>query len=434
MSLNTEQTRALYQLTKPTNTFLTGSAGTGKSHIIKEFLKYTKEDVTILSSTGVSALLINGTTFHRFFGLGIIDGGPAQAFEQAKSKSKVMSAIRSAKTVIIDEISMISGEAFDLANRIAQYARNNKKPFGGLKLIVVGDFLQLPPVGRYDEKTDWSFSSQSWVDCQFTMIDLIQIMRTSEQEYSKFLQKVRVGISDTKVAEFLVSRFISVKDRDAFIGTVLFPRKLDVEDFNQKKLDLIKSPAITFKTKYTSKSPHYLKAIQSNLPISDTIVVKAGAIVMIRMNDPEGGYANGTLAKFIKKTKTGSIALALLSGKGTIFLEKYTYKLLDENQEELATASNYPITLAWASTIHKAQGATIDRICVDISRLWEPGQAYVALSRAKSKDGLYVSGFTNRSIFSNKDVIAFYSIASEASVSEEAPEGFLDSFTKKLIK
>lgn len=406
VSLNEEQSEALEFLKSDGNVFLTGAAGTGKSFLIREYLKTKTHKVPIVASTGAAAVIVGGCTFHSFFGLGILKGGVDKTVARALKDRRLINRITDTKEVIIDEISMIDPEAFYAAEQICRFILNLDLPFGGLRIVAVGDFFQLPPIQKNQRQSFWLFQTKTWASLYFHTINLKQIMRTEDKDFIEALNHIRQGDCPKSVNDFFSNK--KPKKKVDFDGTMLFGRRMHVEEFNRKKLDRIEAPSTTYKSKVSiaKKSNLTVERVLSVSPLPEEITLKIGALVMIRKNHPFGHYVNGTLAH-IDHLGIESIKVKTLGGTFIDF-EKESFEVLNADGGLEATIENFPISLAWASTIHKAQGASIDLISVDLAGLWERGQAYVALSRAKSADGLFVENWDPKYIKSDERVRAFY--------------------------
>ncbi len=402
-----EQARALEILRSRDNIFLTGAAGTGKSFVLKEYLKQKAQRPPILASTGAAAVIVEGRTFHSYFGLGIMQGGLEKTVAKAVKNPKIRNRIGLNQEIIIDEISMIHPLAFEAANRISQEILQSDQPFGGTRLIVVGDFFQLPPVDRFEKKISWLFESDLWQALNFNTVELTECMRTSEKSFVDILQKIRWGKCDDTVYEFLDAKKSRLKND--FMGTVLLARKFEVENYNQGKLDNLSGVLREFPTEVVTRKalPMPREKVIEQSPLPQVLFLKLGALVMIRKNDENGLYVNGSLG-IVKKISDEIITLELMDGKKTT-IEKDDFHILDGDGKVVATIRNFPLTLGWAITIHKAQGSSIDRLFVNLSNLWEYGQAYVALSRAKDPEHLFVGDWTLNSIKADSGVKEFYS-------------------------
>ncbi|MFA5800466.1 MAG: helix-turn-helix domain-containing protein [Candidatus Peribacteraceae bacterium] len=405
-ALTSCQANGLDMLERQGNVFLTGAAGTGKSFLLQRYLggKPT-ESFPIVASTGAAAVLVGGRTFHSFFGLGILEGGPDAAVVRALRSRKLINRLNRACCVIIDEISMLSGTTLKAAETVARRARDSSEPWGGLRIIAVGDFAQLPPVTPNNEGKDWAFLHPVWQESDFQPALLSTVMRTQDIEFLTILNFVRDGIVNDAVQEFLNQRMTTSTEHAE--GTRLYPHRAQAEVFNVKRLQAIAHPLRSFQTQYIGKEK-FIEAAKKAVPIPETLLLKEGALIMMRKNDVTGGlhYVNGSLG-YIQNITDDSLEIKLFSGeKIEVGKEKFSY--LDGDGNEVIAAWNFPVTLAWATTIHKAQGASLDCMIVDLHRLWEPGQAYVALSRVRSGNGLMIERWSPASIRAEPLVTQFY--------------------------
>lgn len=407
------QEKALNLLqTSADNIFLTGRAGTGKSYLIRYFLKdRDPKTFPVVASTGAAAIGVNGRTFHSFFGLGIMEGGIEKTIERALKDRRVVKRLQKIGGFILDEVSMIPGPALNAAETICRLARKKHLPWGGARVIAVGDFAQLPPVSRGNQhqrgatswKKEWAFLDATWSKTQFTSVVLETIMRSIDAEYLSVLNHVRNGVVNEEVELYLNRR--TNPDAQAFEATYLFPHRETSENFNLECLAKLKTPLQKFSTLYSGDT-RFVEQLKKNAPIPEVLQIKESALVMTRMNDPQMQYINGSLGT-VMKINDEEITIQLKNGR-TVEIKAATFSQLDANGEPVATATNFPITLAYASTIHKAQGATLDAMVCDLRRLWEPGQAYVALSRLKKGSDLTLTGWDAASIRTDPDVMAFH--------------------------
>lgn len=403
-SLNSCQKQAFKVLQASGNVFLTGAAGSGKSFLIQHFLKDQDRKVfPILASTGAAAILVGGRTFHSFFGLGILEGGISATVDRASGNKKIVKRLKSIQGFVIDEVSMLPGKVLKTAEMIARKSRGNNLPWGGLKVIAVGDFAQLPPVNVYGTEKEWAFLDEVWHLSKFHPIVLNQIMRTTDTDFLTVLNFIRDGIMNDTVAKFLTQRTLAPPSD--FNGTRLFARREDVERYNLKCLEAIQAKTYTFETVYSGKDSE-VERFKKNAPIAECITLKEGALIMLRQNDSEGKWVNGSLGH-IKKITEAALGIKLLNGLEST-VERIDFTLLDADGLPVASACNFPVALAWAVTIHKAQGSTLDKMSVDLRRLWEPGQAYVALSRVRQSDGLFIDGWSPSSIKTDPTVVQFH--------------------------
>jgi ATP-dependent DNA helicase PIF1 len=404
--LTTCQQSALDILTREGNVFLTGAAGTGKSFLLEQYLKgKPSEAFPVVASTGAAAVLIGGRTFHSFFGLGIMEGGIEATIARAMKSRKLIQRLQRACCVVIDEVSMLSGNTLSAAEQISRKLRNINAPWGGLRIIAVGDFAQLPPVTPGAMQKDWAFMHDVWEESAFHPALLSTVMRTQDTEFLDILNYVRAGTVNDEVRDFLNSRMENASLQTE--GTRLYPHRAKADEYNLRRLHSIPGNIRSFETQYVGDE-RVLESAKRVVPIPDVLQIKEGALVMMRKNDVSEDrlYVNGTLGH-VRSITEDVLYVQLLSGEN-IELEKEKFSCLDGDGNELMAAWNFPVTLAWATTIHKAQGASLDRMIVDLAALWEPGQAYVALSRVRSTEGLYIERWTPGSIKAEPLVTDFY--------------------------
>ena len=399
------QQNALDKLGELQNVFLTGGAGTGKSFVIRQFLKTkSSKDFPVLASTGAAAVLLNGRTFHSFLGLGIMEGGVQATIDRALKNRRVVKRLKSISGFILDEVSMISAPTFRAAESICRLARDNSGPWGGLQVIVVGDFAQLPPVQNgFERVKQWAFSDPAWDFSDFRSICMKTPMRCQDPDFLSILQLVREGKVDSAVTDYLNSKCVS--DDDDYKGTRLFPRRDLTDTYNLKKLNEIEAPLHSFETSFHGNKEK-IEQLKKMMPIAEVIQLRMGCLVMLRQNDAKLRWVNGSLAH-LREVGKDFLLLELFNGR-LIELEKAAFSMQDGEGETVAVAENFPVSLAYATTIHKAQGATFDRLRVDLRRLWEPGQAYVALSRVTGGESLSLDGWSPKSILVDPQVQNFY--------------------------
>lgn len=403
MDLSVEQAAALDLLRSGENIFLTGGAGSGKSFLIRQYMKEVdSKELPILASTGAAAVLLGGRTFHSFFGLGIMDGGPDAAYERASRDNKLMSRLSKVEGVIIDEISMIPGQALMIAEALAQKARGSKLPWGGLRIIAVGDFAQLPPVTRSGPR-DWCFANQAWTASGFQTVVLSHNQRVSDNLFLDVLHDIRHGLSTPRVRDFL-NDHIQPHDQD-HPGTRLFPRKINAEKFNELKLSELDEEEVKIDTIYFGSERH-IEILMKSAPVPLKLVLKLGCRVMFLQNDPQRRWVNGTRG-VVTDIADDKIIVKKTNGR-EVQVDKSSFALQDAEGNVMASAIQFPLTLAYATTIHKSQGATLDDLWCDLSYLWEPGHAYVALSRLRDSSGLHLIGWNPRSIIVDPKVLDFY--------------------------
>ena len=419
MELNKEQEYALNILKSGKNVFITGSAGTGKTTLIqfyKEFCNQKRVKIALTSTTGISALLINGTTIHSFAG---IKTGNVSITQVLNNKFAVKNW-KEVEVLVIDEISMLKPEIFELLNNIAKAVRQNERPFGNIQIIGTGDFAQLPPVYIEDE-TKFCFESPIWNEIfpKKSIIQLKQIMRQSDNEFKKCLQEIRENNPSEETIALLNTRIRAPKIINGIIPTKLYATKSDVNDINnreiQKLIDQgneirIYDSSITFSMNNISEAQKKLliDRIDKSCPALDNLILPIGAQVMVIFNiSLEREIVNGSrgvLIDFIEDFPK----IRLLNGL-EIVITRQGWKYKEYNSKINVIKSQIPLIPAYALTIHKSQGATLDTAIIDVgSKIFEHGQLYTALSRVKSIENLYLINFDETKIICNEKVKEFY--------------------------
>ena len=384
------------------NLFLTGGPGTGKSFLIREFLDECPEKIPVVASTGAAAILIGGRTFHSFFSLGIMQGGAEAVAKKALKNKRLRKRLKETRTLVIDEVSMLSGETLDTAEHIARAVKKSVLPWGGIRVIAVGDFAQLPPITRGRDK-EWCFLSQAWERSRFKKVILREVKRTEDAAFLEVLEDIRWGKNSERVRTFLNERLTPADEVGSDVPHV-FPRRAQTDQFNRARLNEIDCEPKFYETEYGGKDI-YIERLKRDAPIPEILELKKSALVMLRMNDPKQRYVNGTVGTL---EELEDDCLLVRAGKRLLEIKPFTFTILDDQGEEAAFAMNFPLTLAYASTIHKVQGSTLERCHISLRDLWEPGQAYVALSRARSGDAITLMDWDDSSIRADLAVRQFY--------------------------
>lgn len=403
-TLSPEQSHALEMLNSGENVFLTGGAGSGKSYVIRHFMRdFDPKEMPILASTGAAAVLVGGRTFHSFFGLGIMDGGFDATVARASRDAKLAARLRRVEGIVIDEVSMIPGEALMAAELLAQQARDSRLPWGGMRVIAVGDFAQLPPVAKYGKDRDWAFQNQVWSASGFTNCMLTHNQRVHDREFLDVLADVRQGQVTSRVREYLADR-TKIHDED-HPAPRLFPRRAQSDEYNMRRLAEIPEDEECIDSIYFGVDKH-VEILMKSAPVTPQLRLKIGCHVLFLQNDPQKRWINGTRGE-VRQIYPDKILVKKEGGR-EVTVEKASFALQDAEGNIVASVIQFPLALAYATTIHKSQGATLDELWCDLSALWEPGQAYVALSRLREGTGLHLLRWTPRSIITDPRVMEFY--------------------------
>ncbi|CAL8472054.1 g11596 [Coccomyxa elongata] len=409
-ALSPEQQRVVDLVVSGKSVFFTGCAGTGKSLVIKHILRALPPATTYLTaSTGLAASALGGTTLNAFAGIGCAEGG-LQGMLKMASRTDAAKRWRMAATLIIDEISMVDGDMLDSLEEVARAVRRCKQAFGGLQLVLTGDFHQLPPVAKGRQAMAarrFAFEAHCWDSCVSTCMLLTKVYRQEDREFVDILSAVRGGRCSAAVLDKL-------KDRcrrplgllDGILPTKLYTHTDDVDAINSRHLAELSGEAVRFVAQ-DSGNPDALK---SACNAKQVVELKAGAQVMLTRNiSANKGLVNGArgvVERFVGKTIRLPVVRFASGLEVTVGKEQWTIK---SGNRILATRTQIPLACAWALSVHKSQGMTLDRVEVNLARAFEAGMAYVALSRARSLQGLHVSGDIHpHALQADPRVIAFY--------------------------
>lgn len=426
------QEKALSILKSGKNIFLTGSAGAGKTYVLNQYIQYLKErkvPVSITASTGIAATHLEGTTIHAWSGIGIKDSLSLGNLRDLREKKYLKKNIDKSKVLIIDEISMLHKKQLDLVNEVLQFFRETNQAFGGIQLILCGDFFQLPPVGKYGEinRDKFSFMSQAWLDAKLSICYLTDQYRHTDTNLNNILNEIRDGEVSQNTIHILSANNDELKDNEP---TKLFTHNLDVDKINTKHINAIKGK----KTKFKAQIKGNLKlaeTVKKSIMAPEILELKIGAKVMFVKNNHEKGYLNGSLGTVLKYNEDGLPVIKLLNGY-EISAEHEDWKIEDESGKTLVSYKQIPLRLAWAITVHKSQGMTLDSAEMNLSKTFEKGQGYVALSRVKSLDGLKLLGFNSKAL--EVDDLALKADKRFKQLSFEAENTNSDAELEKLAK
>uniref|UniRef100_A0A8C7XP52 ATP-dependent DNA helicase PIF1 n=1 Tax=Oryzias sinensis TaxID=183150 RepID=A0A8C7XP52_9TELE len=405
--LSKEQTAVLSAVLRGKNVFFTGSAGTGKSFLLKRIMgSLPPKSTFVTASTGVAACHIGGTTLHNFAGIGSGSAPLEQCIELAQRPS-VLQHWTSCRHLIIDEISMVEAQFFDKLEAVARSVKRSTQPFGGIQLIVCGDFLQLPPVSKGKEKASFCFQARCWRKVIQVNMELTEVRRQTDQNFISLLQAVRLGRVTEEISMKLTTSSYHRIERDGVLATRLCTHKDDVELTNEDKLQQLPGSVRLFEA--VDSDPELVKNIDAHSPVSRLIQLKVGAQVMLTKNlDVARGLVNGARGVVVafESEKKGLPRVRFLCGVTEVLRpERWVFKSASGVH---LSRTQLPLKLAWAISIHKSQGMTLDCVEISLARVFESGQAYVALSRARSLEGLRVMDFNPHVVRADPDVLLFY--------------------------
>ncbi|MFW0871168.1 MAG: helix-turn-helix domain-containing protein [Patescibacteria group bacterium] len=395
-----KQATALALLKQGKNVFITGQAGSGKTHLVNQYIDWLRRhaiEPAITASTGIAATHIGGTTIHSWSGMGINDTLTPELQDEILSRERTWKRIKNTKVLIIDEISMVAPNFLDAIDSIARIVHEEPdKAFGGIQVIFSGDFFQLPPVVRRRESSPrkrYAWQSRAWLDAGITPCYLSEQHRQQDSDaLTRILGSIRSGdIEEDGLAELRERH--GVMPEKGLEPVQLYTHNKDVDVINYQELEKIEADPHYFEMTSTGSKVNVEKLKQGCLA-PELLELRAGARVMFVRNNYEKGYVNGSLGIVIGFDEHSEYPIVELYS-GEIITASPEEWVLEQDGKKQASISQIPIRLAWAITIHKSQGMTLDAALIDLSKCFEVGQGYVALSRVRSIDGLYICGFNN---------------------------------------
>ena len=406
--------------------FFTGSAGTGKSFLLRHLigaLRATRgaNAVYVTAPTGVAACNVGGITIHSFAGIGLGKGSVAALVKKVRRVPTKVAAWQACEVLVVDEVSMLDGKLLDTVDGVARRIRQSSLPFGGIQLVLCGDFYQLPPVGK---EATFAFESKAWAHVTH-QYELTRVFRQTDPVFVSCLNDLRRGVVTSETTATLQATAAHTLEADGVVPTRLYSHNVDVDRENAKQLATLLGPTVTYRAN-DDGTPVGRKALE-RCSAADVLALRVGAQVMLLKNvDVESGLANGTrgvVVGFQPSVEANASVQARVKAKGnaphpvvqfavngesrtmTVVADTWT---VEEGATTLATREQIPLKLAWAISIHKAQGTTISLLEADVSRCFDYGQCYVALSRAVSLPNLRVCGFDPQSVRAHPKVVAFH--------------------------
>ena len=450
------QSSALDILKTGQNVFLTGSAGSGKTYTLNQYIDYLRArrvPVAVTASTGIAATHMNGTTIHSWSGIGIKDELTDRDLSTLSRKQFLVDRLKDTAVLVIDEISMLHAKQLNLVSQVLKHIRKNDKAFGGIQVVVAGDFFQLPPIGSKGEtnREKFAFMSEAWLDAKFHICYLSEQHRQVSEAANGGLDldDILNQIRRQEVTFEAIAALENTYDQSVDIKrTRLYTHNLNVNKINDKELALLDGEMMRFEATTTGDSK-LVETLKKTVRTQDELVLKVGAKVMFIKNNAELGVSNGTMGELIgfaavkiedkessdaliednssddideeaagektakakksaakkdkekpksKKPTTQKMPVVRLNSGREVIAEPEEWIIEDETGEVLASYLQVPLCLAWAITIHKSQGMTLDAAEIDLSRTFELGQGYVALSRLKSLAGLQLLGMNDMSL------------------------------------
>lgn len=402
-------------ITSGHNIFLTGPGGVGKSYYINKLKEDMKDSITITSTTGVSSFNLKAQTIHSFSGIGAFKRGDRledilKKLKKTKRMASTFLKIEQCTLLVIDEISMLGQYFLEMVDALFRKVRHNDQPLGGLQVIFTGDFLQLPPVSD-----EFCFKSEVWAHLDLKTIYLTKMYRVSDPVYTKMLERIRMGKHNAEDNQILYKRLFAYKEYKAkeekekdnlttIQPTFLYSKKVNVHEKNMEELEKNPNEMLIFRSFITDKRPDIMINKTEEL-----LYLKIGAQVMLTVNlDCDNGLVNGSRGVITAyDTSQQSLTVTFLNGSQLSF-QRHEF-VYEEDGKVLYKMIQFPFILAYALSIHKVQGCTLDYAIVDIGHsVFEASMSYVALSRVRSLEGLFLEAYQPYKIFCDKEALEFY--------------------------
>lgn len=400
-----KQAQALTVMLGGNSVFLTGAPGAGKTFVLNEFIRRARrkgKDVAVTASTGIAATHIGGSTIHSWSGLGIRDFLGPKDLAQLSGNAKLVKRYNSCDILVIDEVSMLHGNRLNMVNQVCKLLRKNPEPFGGMQVILVGDLFQLPPISRGSDEMDFVHLSSSWDDLDPKICYLSEQHRQTGDGLLDLLDAMRGGELEEMHEELLKGRIGEKPSKDNQI-TRLYSHNIDIDTLNNRYLNAIEDKIYEYEME-SKGSATKVEQLKRSVLAPEDLQLKVGAEVMFVANNPTGNFVNGTRGRVVE-FKENQPVVRLVNGR-KITVKQHSWKL-EEDGKVRAEIVQLPLRLAWAITIHKSQGMSLDGAEIDLSKTFTPGMGYVALSRVRSLDGLYLAGINAMALRMHPQIYEF---------------------------
>lgn len=454
------QTDALRILNAGANVFLTGAPGAGKTYVLNQFVKQARQrgaSVAVTASTGIAATHLNGQTIHSWSGVGVAQVMTDTLLKQIKTRRG--KRIRATDILVIDEISMMHAWLFDMVDQACRAVRRSPEPFGGLQVVMSGDLFQLPPVSntrrdrelvapppelvamreRYAKagRNPNGFVTESlvWPELNPIVCYLTEQHRQDTGQLLDVLTDIRQGTVTDTDRQALDTR-IGVEPAGDDVAISLYPNNRQADALNDSKLVQINEPEHRFEAE-SSGQVSLIKRLKSTMLAPEILSLKVGAAVMALRNDTNQQYVNGSLGTVVDfvSTTEGEYPMVDFENGHTVIMQPAAWEMMD-GETVLASVKQVPLRCAWAITIHKSQGMTLDRARMDLRRTFAPGMGYVALSRVESMDGLYLDGINERAFLVSPEAVRLDGILRERSqmAERELAEHGDEAFSRTALR
>ena len=412
------QQEALSILKTGANVFLTGEPGSGKTHTISQYADYLRSreiESAITASTGVAATHLGGTTIHSWSGIGIKNKLDKRDLRKIVSSEYIAKRVRRVKVLVIDEVSMLSPETLSMVDAVCREIKQNPDPFGGIQVVLVGDFFQLPPVAKFEAEDDgqgvlidepsarFAYDSPAWKRANPTVCYLSEQYRQDDRDFFAILSAIRRNVFDDNHLRRIETRKIT-RHKEPDGVPKLFSRNVDVDRVNHEIL--AKLPGEPLEFIMSGEGPLALRAAIERGCISPVkLALKVGAVVMFTKNNLKEGFVNGTLGTVLGFDKESGHPVVKTRNERRIEVQPMDWTV-EENGKVRAKITQLPLRLAWAITVHKSQGMSLDEAVIDLSNVFEFGQGYVALSRVRRLSGLHLLGWNEHAFRVHPEVLA----------------------------
>lgn len=414
-----QQSRALEIMRAGESVFLTGPAGSGKTYVLQQFIKKARADgkhVSVTATTGLAATHLGGTTIHSWSGIGIADS-LAPGFGERFSKAR-KDIIQKTDVLIIDEVSMLHDFRLDMVDAVCREIREEPAvAFGGIQVIMSGDFFQLPPVNRSGASASGGFvvHSKAWHDLDPTICYLEEQHRQDDETLLSILRAMRAGTITQDHVDALVARG-EVHPDDLEEVTELYTVNVDVDTLNEARLAEIEEDEVSYE-RLEKGAKSYVESLERSVLAPSVLKLKQGALVMAVRNSTDRKYVNGSVGTVVAfDNDTNYPIVAFRHGK-EVLIEPETWELRDGDVSR-ATITQLPLRLAWAITVHKSQGMTLDSARMNLAKAFVEGMGYVALSRVRSLDSLYLTGLNQMALRVSEEAMAIDAYLREKSADD----------------
>jgi len=398
-----DQQLALEILHAGHNVLLTGPAGAGKTYVLNQFIRAAKADgkhVSVTATTGLAATHVGGNTIHAWSGIGIHDE-LAEDFEDYLLKSR-RDIIETTDVLVIDEISMLHDYRLDMVDQVARVVRDDDRPFGGIQVVMCGDFFQLPPVNREDKREGgFVVHSKAWEELDPVICYLDEQHRQDDDEFLEILNALRGGDVRRRHAERLLEQVGADLDTDKI--TELHTVNIDVDRINQARLNQLEGETHYYDMT-TTGSENYVATLKRSCLAQERLALKHGALVMAIKNSPKKEYVNGSIGEVIGFEKGSDYPIVEFKNGKTVTIQPDSWELRDGDKKR-AGIMQLPLRLAWAITVHKSQGMTLDAARIDLRKAFVEGMGYVALSRVRRLDNLSLLGINQMALKISQDAL-----------------------------